>query len=364
MNARSAALLLTALGGVTLAAAVLAGEPAAAPAPSAPKADVQIAPLPAPAAPPRAPAPVAGPLLKATLITHAAGGKQPTTCAIVKDGAKLLVTNRGDNSVSVFDTATMTIERTIPEVGYSAWGVVRRPTGQLLVANWAGSTIALIDEATGKRTGQVSVGMKPSYLAVSPDGTKVYSSGNFSDDVTIADLGTKRAARQIPVGHKPMGVAVSPDGRWLWVAVCDSKKIAKVDLKHEVQLDQFGAPLATTTNLVLTPDGRKLLAAGDGGRLLIMDVETEEVEKIVVGLDSSCVAVTPDGRVALVADYNGAEVSLVDLPARQKYASVATGTGTMHVETDGKRFYTCNDKAGTVSAFRLDPIDSAAGAGK
>jgi len=71
---------------------------------------------------PRAPAAVAAPAqrLRATLIRHVAAGKQPTTAAIVDGGATLLVTNRGDNTVSVFDTATMELSRTITDVGYSS----------------------------------------------------------------------------------------------------------------------------------------------------------------------------------------------------------------------------------------------------
>src|SRR5437870_4975087 len=50
------------------------------------------------------PRPGAAPRLTARLLQHVAAGKQPTTCAIADGGATLLVANRGDNSVSVFDT--------------------------------------------------------------------------------------------------------------------------------------------------------------------------------------------------------------------------------------------------------------------
>ena len=350
--------------------------PVPAPAEAAP-AEVEIAPMPAPTEAPRvegelapmpmhqvpvgvAPPPAMGPRLRATLVTHALAGKQPTNCVILDGGAMLAVTNRGDNTVSLFETATMTIVRTLPQVGYSAWGVAPVGDDRLLVANWAGSTISIVDKTSGKRLGEIPVGMKPSYLALSPDGKKVFSAGNFSDDIAIADIATRRAMHQVPVGRKPMGVAVSPDGLWLYVAVCDSKKISKIDVRQETVVRTFGAPLAQTTNLVMTPDGRSLLAAGDEGRLLIIDVETGNIEKVGVGTDLSSVAVTPDGRVALAADYAAGTISLVDLLHQQKYATIAAGQGTIHVETDGKRMYACNDKSATVSAFDLEPLDSVA----
>ena len=296
--------------------------------------------------------------LQATLFTHGAGGAQPTSSVIADSGRTLYVTNRGDNTVQVFDTSTMTASRTIPEVGYSAWGVLQ-DGADLLVSNWGGSTVTRIDAATGKKTGTIAVGMKPSYLAASADGTRLYVAGNFSSDVALIDLKKGETIRTLEMGRRPMGVAASADGRFLYVAVCDSKKIAKIDLKQEVVLENFGAALASTTNLVLTRDGSTLLAAGEANRLLVIDTSDGSVGKVKVGRGPSCVALTPDERTALVTGYDDDTVTLVDLAAREPYATVATGRGPIDVQTDGTRFYTCNDKAGSVSAFKLALVEAA-----
>src|SRR5436190_16815788 len=83
--------------------------------------------------------------LRPTLIQHAAAGKQPTSSALVDDGATLVVTNRGDSTVSVYDSVSMRNSSTIIEVGYGAWGIAAKEASTLFVANWAGSTVALID---------------------------------------------------------------------------------------------------------------------------------------------------------------------------------------------------------------------------
>jgi DNA-binding beta-propeller fold protein YncE len=324
---------------------------------SAPRAEA--APL-ATKAPQIAPAVAPAGRLTPHLVRHVEAGKQPTTCAISKDGATLYVACRGDNSVSVFDANTMDARAPFKEVGYSAWGLAEKDLRTLLVSNWAGSGIAIIDTATGQRTGEIPSGMKPSYLALSPDHARVYSAGNFGGEAAIGDIATRKLVRSLDVGRRPSGVAVSPDGRWLYVAVCESNEIARIDLKNEVVLDRMGVPLATMTNLLMSPDGSTLLACGKDDRLLLVDVASGKAEKVKVGADPSSVAVTPDGTLALVSNYGASSVTLVDLATREPYAQVATGPGPIHVETDGKRFWTCNDRAGTVSFFRLETPEQAA----
>jgi YVTN family beta-propeller protein len=344
MHVRFAALVAALVVSTRLAAADALPEDAGTQAPAAPV-----------AAPVTAPAPTASQRLVATLVQHVPAGKQPTTSLLTDGGKTLLVTNRGDNTVSVFKTDDLSLVKTIPEVGYSAWGLADRGNGKIVVANWAGPSLALVDVTAGKRTGELPAGMKPSYLALSHDGKRVYAAGNFSSDLTATDLATKKIVRQVEVGTRPMGVAESADGKTLYVAACGSKSIVKVDAASMVVLDRIDAPLAATTNLVLTPDGRTLLAAGEGGKLLAVDTGSNRVDAIPVGSDLSSVAVTPDGTLALAADYSGGTVSLVDLGAREKYATVAAGVGTIDVQTDGRRAYACNDKSGTISVFRLDP---------
>ena len=326
---------------------------------AAPAGDGAVAAIARPALPAQPIAP--GQRVKATLIQHVAAGKQPTTSAITDGGATLIVTNRGDNTVSVFDTATMDLSKTIRDVGYSAWGVRPTSDSMLLVANWTGSSISVVDRAAGKRLGEIPVGMKPSYVAVSHDGSRVYSSGNFSGDVTIADVKKRKLLRSLEVGKRPTGVALSPDGKLLYVAACESQLVDVIDLEHEVVLRKMPAALASTTNLVLTDGGRRLLAAGSDNRLLVMDAETGASRTVAVGADPSSVAVTPDGGTAFVANYRDASVTIVDLAKLEAYASVPVGSGPIDVQTDGTRLYTCNDKAGSVSAFRLEPAGSAAG---
>jgi YVTN family beta-propeller protein len=57
-------------------------------------------------------------------------------------------------------------------------------------------------------------------VAVSPDGSKVYVTNDFSFSVSVIDTATNTVTATIPltVGSHPFGVAVTPDGSKVFVA--------------------------------------------------------------------------------------------------------------------------------------------------
>jgi YVTN family beta-propeller protein len=89
------------------------------------------------------------------------------------------ITNFGDNTVSVIDTATDTVIATIP-VGDRPYGVAVTPDGsKVYVANQGFnprfvSTVSVIDAATNTVSATIRGGRDPIGVAVSPDGSKVY----------------------------------------------------------------------------------------------------------------------------------------------------------------------------------------------
>ena len=295
-----------------------------------------------------------------TLVGHFVTGPQPTTVTLLDGGTRIAVANRGDESVWIYDAETLEVVERYSLVGkHGVWGVAEVEGGHLLVSNWKGETLTLLDRASGEAVGRIPVGIKPSYLAVSPDGKKAYAAGKLSGNLAIVDIGKREPDRILDVGHKPMGVAASADGRWLYVAACKSRKISRIDLKFEVVLATFGAPLATTSNLALTPDGRILLAAGDNNRLLLIDAATGRTDKVKVGADPAAVTVGPNGLFAYVACYGGESISVVDLATRTLLRELPVGPGCIDVATDGRRLYSVSDQAAALSVFELGMVEPA-----
>ncbi len=76
------------------------------------------------------------------------------------------MTNEGNDTVSVIDTATNTVTDEV-EVGISPVGIALSPDGtKAYVANYDDNTTSVIDTATNEVTANVSVGIGPSEIAI------------------------------------------------------------------------------------------------------------------------------------------------------------------------------------------------------
>jgi YVTN family beta-propeller protein len=168
----------------------------------------------------------------------------------------VLITNESDNSVSVIDTGTLRIVKSV-QVGKRPRDIAFTPDGsaayvsgefdasvyrinvpqgapvervlelrkearpmavvldssrnRLYVSTGRGGTVAVIDSATHKLIAEVKVGTRPWGIALSHDGRWLYTANGPSNDVSVIDTSTLQAVRHIPVGSSPWGVVAGPE---------------------------------------------------------------------------------------------------------------------------------------------------------
>jgi YVTN family beta-propeller protein len=88
---------------------------------------------------------------------------------------KTYVAHRGANLVSVIDTDTGTVVRTIAVGAAPTRVAITRDGGRAYVSNGDADSITVIDTATDAVVATIAVGDNPSYLAVTPDGPRCTS---------------------------------------------------------------------------------------------------------------------------------------------------------------------------------------------
>ena len=68
----------------------------------------------------------------------------------------------------------------------------------------------IVDAASHQQLAAIDVGDRPWGIAVSPDGTSIYTANGPSNDVSIVDVASRAVTARIKVGRQPWGLAIVP----------------------------------------------------------------------------------------------------------------------------------------------------------
>ena len=91
-------------------------------------------------------------------------------------------------------------------VASNSWNAAAQPLAKprpiLYVTNSGGDDITLVDVATHKAIGSIQTGPTPHGLEASPDGSRVYVSGETDDDIVAVDTATSRVLWKVPISGR------------------------------------------------------------------------------------------------------------------------------------------------------------------
>ena len=163
-------------------------------------------------------------------------------------------------------------------------------------------------------------GPVPKFMAVTPDDGLLLVSNWCGYDVSVIDLQSHRTLAEIEVGRHPRGIAVTGDGQTAYVAVMGSTDIAVIDLSPYPASSGGGTAGDTPTDagvgfltdvgrsprhLVLSPDGSILYATLDGeGSVVALDAGTgEELLRARTGERPRSMDISDDGTALYVVNY-------------------------------------------------------------
>jgi YVTN family beta-propeller protein len=312
----------------------------------------------------------------------------PEVAAISPDGARLYVANNVFNTIAVVDTATNQIAATVlldPRVPVIMEGMAISPDGSRLYVSARDSgrtysdpipppdpfgplpdTVTVIDTASLQVVARVQVGRWPMGLAISRDGKRVYAANFNSGTVSVIDTGTNHVGATAHVGGWPVHVAVSPDGVRLYVAALNGKVLDVLDmatlhLVARVETEVYPAAVESS------PDGKWIYVPGVAGARNDVN-EVEVINATTVRLAAWVpvqgppmgVALSPDGSRAYVTLNNSpGTVAVIDTAAGQVVGEVQAGAFSQNLvmRPDGKRLYTIDEGAGTVTVIEIGTND-------
>jgi len=325
-------------------------------------------------------------------------GHVPRGIALSPDGQKLYATNAWSDTVSVIDLASRVVVQTLT-TGFEPTGVVVDHPGETLyVANRLSSDVSVIDLATGREMKRLLAGRGASYLAMSPDGKKIYCThiypnpGSFrskpESEITIIDTSTRKVVDRKPLQNVAgvFHVAPSADGKLLAVAQLrpknlvplahvehgavfgDSLTIFGEDLGQSVQvpIDELDRYYALPWGIVITPDKSKIYVSTAGSESVTaidiskllktirtlrepfsndLSASAEYVTaRIPVGHNPRGLTLSPDGKRLYVANRLDDSISVIDTTSDKVVSTIDLG-GPKNIDAlrRGERlFYTAD----------------------
>jgi YVTN family beta-propeller protein len=330
------------------------------------------------------------------VIKNIAVGAVPRGLSLSPDGARLFVANSWDDTLSVIDTRALAVTATWP-VGAEPSSVVEDREGKrLFVANRISNEVAVLDAQTGAEEKRLLAGRGSSYLALSPDGAKIYATHVYPNaspyrttpesEITVIDAQRAVVVDRIPL-HGIAGVfhtAFSADGRLGVAAEYHPKNLVPLaHLEHggafedtitvfgadvgktvEVPLDEleryasqpFGVAIAPDkSRIYVTSGGAEMVTVIDVPRLLhylhahpapfVQDLSASSnyvVTRIAVGRNPRGLTLTRDGRRLFVANRLDDTVSVIDTHTNRVASTITlAGPKTISPIRHGEQtFYT------------------------
>jgi YVTN family beta-propeller protein len=336
------------------------------------------------------------------VIKNIAVGRMPRGFSLSPSGARLFVTNSWDDTLSVIDTRTLAVVATWP-VGMEPSSVVSDRVGtRLFVANRISNDVAVLNAQTGVEEKRLLAGRGSSYLALSPDGSRIYAThvypnlsplrtGLENRTVPESEITVIDAARAVVVDRMPLHaiagvfhVAFSADGRLGVAAEYHPKNLIPLaHLEHggafEDTITVFGADVGKTVEMPLdeleryasqpfgvaiapdksriyvTSGGSEIVTVIDAPRLLrfihahpapfVQDLSASAnyvVTRIPVGHNPRGLTLTRDGRKLFVANRLEDTISVIDTRTNRVASTITlAGPKTISPLRHGEQtFYT------------------------
>ncbi|MGB8932399.1 MAG: CFI-box-CTERM domain-containing protein, partial [Anaeromyxobacteraceae bacterium] len=235
-----------------------------------------------------------------TIPVAAGDGSRPNPqgLAVSPDGTTLYVADdRDGGAVRVVDLATRSVIATVTRAGAIPLAVAASPDGRKGYFAFAGATDQLVffDRETLDAGFSMSTCARPTGVAVTPDGARVYVSCEVANEVAVfgAD-GTPFPV--VGVGAGPRGIAITPDGAQLWVANGGSSTVSVLSTVFDQVVTTIDLPAGTApTAIAISPDGSRAYVTGAGANAVqeLGGPLTLTVEKLGSGIGT--VTSVPEG---------------------------------------------------------------------
>ncbi|CAB3793179.1 beta-propeller fold lactonase family protein [Paraburkholderia fynbosensis] len=181
------------------------------------------------------------------VIRSVTSGHETEGIEFSRDGQAMLVTNEGDDTVSVYHVRTGAPVKTVKlAAGGRPRGIRLSPDGKHYVVTLESlSKFVVIDAHSFEVLKTVDTKLGPYGVAFGPDGQRLFVAASRDKAVQVFDGHTYEHVADVPVGQRCWHFSFTPDGSKLMVACGRSDAVYVLDAKSYQPIKQIGElPLA------------------------------------------------------------------------------------------------------------------------
>ncbi|MFC1586720.1 Ig-like domain-containing protein [Planctomycetota bacterium] len=297
-------------------------------------------------------------------------GQGPSSVTYSPDGNTLVVTNQNAGTVSFVDMSTglpVKIGDDVPtapvstEVLWAQAGDAGETGDRIFVLHFgtptdAGNTMMVLDPETKTVTDFVQVGTRPTRMALSADGTKVYVTNFVDGTVSVVDVESLEMESSFSVGLGPDGIGLTPDGKKGYVCNYFADTVTVFDTSTNLPsgtIEVGDGP----ARVEITPDGSYGFVTNfNDSTVSVVDTETNNViSTVTVGSSPADLTFAPDGSRAYVTGRAADVVTIIGIPdfTVKGYISTGHGPSGCTITPDGSNLYVTNLFDDTLSVIFL-----------
>lgn len=211
------------------------------------------------------------------------------------------------------------------------------------VANNLDNSVAVVNLGTFRLVGTIPVAPAPIQVIARPRAQEIYAVSE-SGSVSVISFPGLRVTKVYHIGPSARGLVFSPDGKIAYLLDPAEGQIVSLDCAHGKELARLRAgPVNGLASLVLTPDGKTLIAAaGTSNQLVFVDrVNFKTLGTVTVGKGPGPMVILPDSSKVFVADTGEQAVSAVAIPFRAVLSNLELGytPSSLALKPDGGEIF-------------------------
>ena len=202
--------------------------------------------------------------------------------------------------------------------------------------DWEDSFVYRINLNTFDIDGVVQTGAVPKFLQVAPDGRRLVVANWCGFDVSVIDTERLIELGRVDLGRHPRGVAITNDSSKAYVTVMGAERIDLVDLETLTVESSLTSSGITPRHIVLSDDGKTLFSSNHlMDTVRSIDLETDSlIGTVRTGTQTRSLAVSDDETALYVVNYLDGTISKVRTSDMEILQTISVGGRPVGISYD------------------------------